>query len=74
MILHVLTTMVAGWLQRHQQEVITYLLAENSVLTANSAAGSASPIPSAGSLLRWLTRSATSASRRSRGCVANFER
>src|ERR671925_1665051 len=26
--------MVAGWLQRHQQQVITYLLAENRVLKA----------------------------------------
>jgi hypothetical protein len=26
MILHVLIAMVAGWLQRHQQQVITYLL------------------------------------------------
>ena len=25
MILHVLIAMVAGWLQRHQQHVITYL-------------------------------------------------
>ena len=34
MILHVLSAMVAGWLQRHQQQVITYLLAENRVLKA----------------------------------------
>jgi hypothetical protein len=26
MILHVLIAMVAGWLQRHQQHVITYLI------------------------------------------------
>jgi hypothetical protein len=26
MILHVLIAMVAGWLQRHQQQTITYLL------------------------------------------------
>jgi putative transposase len=32
MILHVLIAMVAGWLQRHQQQVITYLMAENRVL------------------------------------------
>ena len=32
MILHVLIVMVAGWLQRHQQQVITYLMAENRVL------------------------------------------
>ena len=34
MILHVLIAMVAGWLQRHQQQVITYLLEENRVLKA----------------------------------------
>src|SRR3954469_19466618 len=34
MILHVLIAMVAGWLQRHQQHVIAYLLAENRVLKA----------------------------------------
>ena len=34
MILHVLIAIVAGWLQRHQQQVITYLLAENRVLQA----------------------------------------
>ena len=34
MILHVLIAMVAGWLQRHQPQVITYLLAENRVLKA----------------------------------------
>src|SRR5262249_9432220 len=34
MILHLLIAMVAGWLQRHQQQVITYLLAENRVLKA----------------------------------------
>jgi putative transposase len=34
MILHVRIAMVAGWLQRHQQQVITYLLAENRVLKA----------------------------------------
>src|SRR2546428_3158579 len=34
MILHVLIAMIAGWLQRHQQQVITYLLAENRVLKA----------------------------------------
>src|SRR5437870_2159241 len=34
MILHVLIAMVAGWLQRHQQQVITYLHAENRVLKA----------------------------------------
>src|SRR5919202_4845389 len=34
MILHILIAMVAGWLQRHQQQVITYLLAENRVLKA----------------------------------------
>jgi putative transposase len=34
MILHVIIAMVAGWLQRHQQQVITYLLTENRVLKA----------------------------------------
>src|SRR5499425_375675 len=34
MILHVLIAMVAGWLQRNQQQVITYLLEENRVLKA----------------------------------------
>jgi hypothetical protein len=34
MILHVLIAMVAGWLQRHQQQVITYLQEENRVLKA----------------------------------------
>src|SRR5712692_1108796 len=34
MILHVLIAMVAGWLQSHQQQVITYLIAENRVLKA----------------------------------------
>ena len=34
MILHVLIAMVAGWLQQHQQQVITYLLEENRVLKA----------------------------------------
>jgi putative transposase len=35
MILHVLIAMVAGWLQRHQQQVIAYLLEENRVLKAH---------------------------------------
>jgi len=34
MILQILIVMVAGWLQRHQQQVITYLLEENRVLKA----------------------------------------
>jgi putative transposase len=34
MILHVLIAIVAGWIQRHQQQAITYLLAENRVLKA----------------------------------------
>jgi hypothetical protein len=34
MILQILIAMVAGWIQRHQQQVITYLLAENCVLKA----------------------------------------
>jgi transposase InsO family protein len=35
MILQVLIAMVAGWLQRHQQQVITYLLEANRVLKAH---------------------------------------
>src|SRR2546426_2248157 len=35
MILHVLIAMVAGWLQRHQQQVIAYLHEENRVLKAH---------------------------------------
>jgi homeodomain-containing protein len=34
MILHVLIAMVAGWIHRHQQQVITYLQAENRILKA----------------------------------------
>jgi putative transposase len=34
MMLHVLIAMVAGWIQRHQQQVITYLQEENRVLKA----------------------------------------
>src|SRR6266496_3186861 len=34
MLLHILIAMVAGWIQRHQQQVITYLLAENRGLKA----------------------------------------
>ena len=34
MILYVLIAMVAGWGQRHQQQVITYLIEENRVLKA----------------------------------------
>src|SRR5919198_4678974 len=34
MILQLLLAMLAGWLQRHQQQVITYLLAENRTLKA----------------------------------------
>src|SRR5882724_1032093 len=34
MILEVLITMVAGWVQRHQQQVITYLQEENRLLKA----------------------------------------
>src|SRR5438067_11299507 len=35
MILHVLIAMIAGWLQRHQQQVIAYLQEENRVLKAH---------------------------------------
>src|SRR6266702_150169 len=34
MILHVLIAMIAGWIQRHQQQVIAYLQEENRVLKA----------------------------------------
>jgi hypothetical protein len=34
MILQVLLAMLAGWIQRHQQQVINYLLEENRVLKA----------------------------------------
>jgi hypothetical protein len=35
MMLHVLIAMVAGWLQRHQQQVMSYLIEENRVLKAH---------------------------------------
>ena len=35
MILHIRIAMVAGWIQRHQQQVITYLQEENHVLKAH---------------------------------------
>jgi putative transposase len=34
MILHLLLAMFAGWIQRHQQQVLTYLQAENRILKA----------------------------------------
>jgi len=34
MILHVLIAMVAGWVQRHQQQAISYLIEENHLLQA----------------------------------------
>jgi putative transposase len=34
MILHLLIAMVVGWMQRHQQQVISYLIEENRVLNA----------------------------------------
>jgi hypothetical protein len=34
MILQVLIAMVAGWVQRHQQQVISYVIEENRVLKA----------------------------------------
>lgn len=34
MILQLLLAMLAGWIQRHQQQVITYLQAENRILKA----------------------------------------
>ena len=35
MVLHVLLAMLAGWMQHHQQCVITYLMEENRVLKAH---------------------------------------
>ncbi|MDQ3828983.1 MAG: hypothetical protein M3361_06680 [Candidatus Tectomicrobia bacterium] len=35
MVLQVLIAMVAGWMQRHQQRVITSLQEENRILTAH---------------------------------------
>jgi putative transposase len=35
MILHVLIAMIAGWIQRHQQKAISYLIEENRVLKAH---------------------------------------
>src|SRR5919109_952221 len=35
MMLHILIAMVAGWIQRHQQQVITYLHEEDRVLKAH---------------------------------------
>ena len=34
MILHILIAMLAGWINRHQQHVISYLQEENHVLKA----------------------------------------
>ena len=34
MILQLLLAMLAGWIQRHQQQVITYLIEGNRVLKA----------------------------------------
>ena len=39
MILHMLIAMVAGWVQRHQQQVITYLQEENRILKAQLGGG-----------------------------------
>jgi putative transposase len=39
MILQVLIAMVAGWINRHQQHVITYLKEENRVLTSKLPGG-----------------------------------
>jgi len=43
MIFHVLIAMVAGWLQQHQQRVITYLQEENRVLKAQLGSLNLSP-------------------------------
>ena len=57
MILHVLIAMIAGWLQRHQQQVIAYLQEENRVLKAQLAAlsGCGSPTPNAVASPHWPT-------------------
>src|SRR5712691_1639927 len=35
MMLHMLIVMIAGWIQRYQQQVLSYLLEENRVLSAH---------------------------------------
>ena len=39
MILHMLIVMIAGWIQRHQQQVISYLQEENRVLKSKLPGG-----------------------------------
>jgi len=65
MILEVLITMVAGWLQRHQQHVIAYLQEENRLLKAQLG-GRPLRLTDTGAdaLLLWLIRSVASASKR----------
>ena len=61
MILHVLIAIVAGWLQRHQQQTIAYLLEENRGLKAHlSGRRLRLLIPNAAALRRWPTRSVAS--------------
>ncbi len=37
MLLHILLAMLAGWIQRRQQQVISYLIEENRILKAQLA-------------------------------------
>ena len=66
MILHVLIAMVAGWLQRHQQQVISYLHRGKSCAQSphSVVAGFASPTPNGAALRRWPTRSDARVSKR----------
>ena len=69
MILHVLIAMLAGWLQRHQQQVIAYLQEENRVLKAQlGLSGCASPTPNAVASPHWPTPSVVNASKSWRPC------
>ena len=67
MILHILIAMVAGWIQRHQQQVITYLQEENRVLQAQLGGRRLRLTDTERRrLAALLTRSAVNASKRSR--------
>jgi hypothetical protein len=65
MILQVLIAMVAGWVQRHQQQVIAYLMRRIASSQPNSAAtGYSSLIRNAAALPRWPIPSVANASKR----------
>jgi hypothetical protein len=67
MLLHVLIAMVAGWIQRHQQQVISYLIEENHVLKAQLGGRRLRLIDTERRRLATLaTRSVADASKRSR--------